>query len=276
MHPIFGSNNALFGTKHLVLVGISILLIIGLFLLVRKKSFRTLVSILFYSGLVSELIKIFYFSHINEHRFGGVLPKTDLPFHLCSIQLIFIAILYLVKNEKLHRFLLSFMRPSCLFGGIAAILIATDSSRNGGWLITTQYFGYHILLVVFALYLFNNKEMKFTIKDYSNCLKFLLVLMFFAFYINSMLYESDGSVNVNFMYVISPPQSGLPYLNENQGWFMYVVKYALLILVCITLSYIVPIINAIKEKRAEIATSAKESQAEEKAENPDELPATKN
>ena len=267
MTPIFGSNNALFGTKHLILIGISILLIVGLFLLVRKKSFRFLVSILFYGGLVSELIKIFYFSHINEHKFGGILPKTDLPFHLCSIQLIFIAILYLMKNEKIHRFLLSFMRPSCLFGGIAAILIATGSSRNGGWLITTQYFGYHILLVVFSLYLYTSKEMKFTIKDYSNCLKFLLVLMFFAFYINSMLYESTGAVDVNFMYVISPPQPGLPYLNEDQGWFMYVIKYALLVLVCITLSYIVPIVNAIKEKRAETAVSNNESKTLTTAEN---------
>ena len=263
MHPILGSNNPLFGTKHFLFVGLSLLLIVALFLFVRKKSFRFVVSILFYGGLVSELVKIFYFSHINEATMGGILPKTDLPFHLCSIQLIFIAILYLYKNEKMHRFLLSFMRPSCLFGGIAAILIATDSSRNGGWLITTQYFGYHVLLVVFALYLYTSKEMKFTVNDYFNCLKFLVVLMFFAFYINSMLYEADGSVAVNFMYVISPPQPGLPYLNENQGWFVYVLKYALLIIVCITLSYIVPIVHAIKEKRAKKAEVSPENDGNE-------------
>ena len=250
MTPIFGSNNALFGTKHLILIGISILLIVGLFLLVRKKSFRFLVSILFYGGLVSELIKIFYFSHINEHKFGGILPKTDLPFHLCSIQLIFIAILFLMNNEKIHRFLLSFMRPSCLFGGIAALLIPPYTPRNGGWLITTQYFGYHVLLVVFSLYLYTSKEMKFTIKDYFACLKFLLVLMFFAFYINSMLYETTGGADVNFMYVISPPQSGLPFLTEKYGWFVYIVHYAFLVLTCLTLSYIAPIIRAIKEKLA--------------------------
>ena len=259
MHTIMGSNNPLFGAKHFLFVGISLVLIVLLFLFLKKKSFKTVCAVLFYCGLVSELIKIFYFSHINADEMGGILPKTDLPFHLCSIQLIFITILYLFKNEKLNRFLLSFMRPSCLFGGIAAILIATDSSRNGGWIITTQYFGYHILLVVFALYLYANKEMKFTVKDYFNCLKFLVVLMFFAFYINSMLYEVGGGVDVNFMYVISPPQPGLPYLNENQGWFVYVLKYALLILVCITLSYIVPIVNALKEQFAK-KTPAEESE----------------
>ena len=94
------------------------------------------------------------------------------------------------------------------------------------------------------------REFAPTIKDYFNCLKFLLVLMFFAFYINSMLYESAGGVDVNFMYVISPPQSGLPFLTENYGWFVYIVHYAFLVLTCLTLSYIAPIIRAIKEKLA--------------------------
>ena len=36
----------------------------------------------------------------------------------------------------------------------------------------------------------------------------------------------DGNQTVNFMYVVNPPQKGLPYLNENQGWLMYMIKYA--------------------------------------------------
>ena len=70
--------------------------------------------------------------------------------------------------------------------------------------------------------------------------------MFFSIYINSMLY--DGNPNINFMYVVSPPQEGLPYLNENQGWFMYIIKYAILILLCVSLIYIKPIICSIKSK----------------------------
>ncbi len=246
MTPILGSNNGLFSLKHLLCIGVSVIIVAFLFILLRKKSFRTVCAVFFYSGIVSEIIKIFYYSHINEAKFGGVLPKTDLPFHLCSIQIIFIAVLYLYKNEKVHRFLLSFMRPSCLFGGIAAILIATDSSRNGGWILSLQYFGYHSILIMFSLYLYTTKEIKFDIKDYFNCLKFLLVLMFFAFYINSILY--DGVSAINFMYVINPPQDGLPYLNKDQGWFVYVLKYALLVIVCVTLSYIMPIIKAVKAK----------------------------
>lgn len=246
MSPFLGSNNPLFGLKHWICIALCIVVIVALFLVLRKKSFRTVCGVFFYCGIVSEIVKIFYYSHTNEATYGGILPKTDLPFHLCSIQIIFITILYLFHNEKLNRFLLSFMRPSCLFGGIAAILIATGSSRNGGWIISTQYFGYHAILVVFSLYLYRSKEIKFQLSDYFNCLKFLLVLMFFAFYINSILY--DGTANVNFMYVINPPQDSLPFLNKNQGWFVYVLKYATLVLTCVTLSYIVPIVKGIKEK----------------------------
>lgn len=243
--------NSLFGTKHLILIGISIVLIVLFYYLSRKLKHNQVCRTLFYVGIVSEIIKIFYYTIANEATHGGILPKTDLPFHLCSIQIIFITIINFVNSEKIKRFIYSFMLPSCLFGGIAAILIATDSSRNGNFIITLQYFLYHIALVVFSLHLFTTKEFKFDIKDYFNCFKFLLIIMFFAFYINSIVY--DGSNSINFMYVASPPQEGLPYLNEDSGWFVYILRYALLIVVCVTGCYIKPIIECIKNlKKKEV------------------------
>ncbi len=237
--------HTLFGTKHIILIVASIAVIVGLFILSKKLKFQMICKILFYVGIVSEIVKIFYYILANEEEYGGILPKTDLPFHLCSIQIIFIAIINISQNEKLKRFILSFMLPSCLFGGVAAILIATTSSLNA-WIITIQYFLYHIALVIFALNLLTSKEISLTIKDYFNCLKFLLIIMFFAIYINSILY--DGNPKINFMYVVSPPQSGLPYLNEEKGWFVYIIRYAILVLVAVTLCYIKPIVLAIKTK----------------------------
>jgi len=246
--------HGLFGIKHIILILLSIVTIIGLFLTFRRMKHNNVIKSMFYIGIVSEIIKIFYFTITNEDTLGGILPKTDLPFHLCSIQIIFITILNFSSNEKLKRFLYSFMLPSCLFGAIAAILIATDSSRNGNFIISLQYFGYHAALSAFSLYLFNNKEIKFDIKDYFNCLKFLVVIMLFAFYINSIVY--DGNDSINFMYVASPPQKGLPYLNENNGWVVYICHYALLILVCVTLCYIKPIITGIKGIKGRINNEA--------------------
>lgn len=238
--------HGLFGTKHLILAAVSCLLIGVLYYLTRKIKFEKICKYLLYVGIVSEIIKIFYYTIQNEAEYKGTLPRSDLPFHLCSIQILLITIVCVVNNEKIKRFVLSFMMPSCLFGGIAAILIATHSARNGMWIITLQYFGYHIAISVFALHILLSKEFKLNIKDYFNALKFLLVMMFFAFYINSMLY--DGVSDINFMYVVSPPQAGLPFLNENHGWLVYILHYAALILFCVSIAYIKPIISAIKEK----------------------------
>ena len=248
--------NPLFGTKHLILIGVSLCAIVALYFYLRNKKFSDVCKLCFYCGIVSEIIKIFYYIIQNEETHGGVLPKTDLPFHLCSIQIIFFSVLYISQNEKLKRFLISFMLPSCLFGGIAAILIATDSSRNGMWIITFQYFAYHVMLTAFSLFLFTSKEVKFSAKDYVSCLKFLLVIMFFAVYINSIVY--DGSDKINFMYVASPPQSGLPFLNENHGWLVYIAHYACTVLVCVTLCYIKPLIEffkALSGKKCESAAT---------------------
>ncbi len=235
--------NKIFGLKHIIIVCVSVALIVGLFFLSKKFRFETLCKFMFGLAIVCEVVKVFAYVIMNEERLGGILPKSDLPFQLCSIQLIFFAILIFSKNEKIKKWLYSFMLPSCLFGGIAAILIATSSSLNV-WVITFQYFFYHIGLVVFALNLFTRKEISFDVSDYFKCLIFLGGIFMFAIYINSICY--DGVSTVNFMYVVDPPQKGLPFLNEDSGWLVYMLRYAALVLVCITGCYIKHIITAIK------------------------------
>jgi len=104
------------------------------------------------------------------------------------------------------------------------------------------------------------EEFKLALSDYFNCLKFLLVIMFFAFYINSIVY--DGVSNINFMYVASPPQSGLPFLTEEYGWLVYIVHYAFLVITCVTLCYVKPIVSAIKAHFGKPASLEKEEERE--------------
>ncbi|MBQ2712659.1 MAG: YwaF family protein [Clostridia bacterium] len=238
--------NGLFGTKHIILIAGCVALIVAGFFLSKRFTIERLCKIMLGIGIVSEFIKIFYYIIANEETYGGILPKTDLPFHLCSIQIIFFVILNISKNERLKRILLSFMMPSCMIGGVAAILIATQSSLNGGWIITAQYFIFHTALVLFGIKLLTSKEIKLNVKDYFTSIVFLFVLFFVAIYVNSILY--DGNPNINFMYVASPPQSGLPFLNEDHGWLVYICHYAFLAITCITLTYIKPIIDAIRQK----------------------------
>ena len=239
--------NKLFGTKHIIIMIVCLIFIVVGYLLSRKISLKTVVKILFVIGILSEVTKVFYYIVQNEAVYNGYLPKSDLPFHLCSIQIIFIAILYLSKNERIKRLLESFMMPSCLFGGIFAILIATDSSRNGYWVISFQYFGYHAAITIFALKLMSCKELKWDIKYYLNCLSLLFVFGLGSIYLNSIL--NDGKSVVNFMYTVAPPQEGLPYLNKNNGWLSYILRYAFLAITLISLLYIIPIINVFKKSK---------------------------
>lgn len=160
--------HSIFGTKNLIILAISVAVIVIGSLLARKWPIQKLAKTMLGIGLVSEYIKVFYYIMANEATHGGVLPKTDLPFHLCSIQLIFMAVLVFSSNQKLKNLLLSFMIPSCLFGGVAALLIATTSSLNGGWILSVQYFGYHAAISIFAISLLLSKEFPLTVKSYVN------------------------------------------------------------------------------------------------------------
>ena len=262
------NDTSLFGTRHLVLIIISFALMAGLYIFSRKLSVKQCAKILLFVGIISETIKIFYYINANENKiyndatgamFNGVLPKSDLPFHLCSIQILLILVVNLTTNEKLRRFIFSFMVPSCLIGGIAAILIATASARSTV-IIAFQYFLYHIAISTFALRLLTDKEMKWRVGDMFNCFKFLLAIMFFAFYINSIVY--DGISNVNFMYVVGPPQEGLPFLNKDHGWLVYITHYAFLVLAGVTLCYMKAIIDTIKDKKAQVAAETVEEASE--------------
>ena len=239
--------HSVFGFKHLIILAVCAAAIVGGWFYVRKQSLGAVFKKMLLVGIVSELIKVFYYTVTNEEVYGGILPKTDLPFHLCSIQILFILVINITKSEKVKRFLYSFMIPSCLLGGIAALLLATTSSLNGMWILSVQYFGYHVAIVVLALKLITSREFTPTVGDYFNCLKFLLMLMFAAMYINSILY--DGVSNINFMYVASPPMSGLPFLNENHGWLVYIAHYGCLVLLCVTACYIKPIVKALSRKK---------------------------
>ena len=247
----------MFTGKHFIWLGISAA-IIAIHIILNKKfkfSYKANLYALFVVALVSEVVKIMLNMETlvgpTFETSGTYLNYESLPFHLCSIQIIFILIVNIVSNEKIKRFILSFMLPSCLIGGIAAILIATDSARNSP-IITCQYYLYHVAIVVFAIKIYNNGEFKLEMKDFFNCLKFILVIMFFALYINSWTYTDQmiatGKGQVNFMYVVSPPQQGLPFLNENHGWLVYICHYAFLIIFAIAGCYSKVLIDFFKNK----------------------------
>lgn len=222
----------MFSLTHIIFLVISIIYIIAIVILTRNKTVSFSIRWFLYIGIISEIIKVFYYIVTNDN--ANYLPKTDLPFHLCSIQILFLIFLSLNQNLKIKRLLIAFMIPTGLFGGIAALLLPTSSSINGLLILSIQYFIYHSTLIAFSVNMMKQKEMEFAIKDVFNVLKFLGFMGFLAIYINSILGPES---NVNFMYVVRPPMNGLPILNLNQGYIVYIIKYGLLAALLVMVSF---------------------------------------
>ena len=75
-------SHGLFGTKHRIILVVCLLLIVLGFIFSKKLSFEKIIKVMLGVGIVSEVIKVFYYIIANEATHGGYLPKTDLPFHL--------------------------------------------------------------------------------------------------------------------------------------------------------------------------------------------------
>ena len=237
----------MFGTKHIIVIAVCAAYIAAMLVLLAKEKppLRLVIRALFAVGIISETLKVFTYIVINEETYGGYLPKTDLPFHLCSVQIIFMLITVLTQNEKVKSVLRAFMLPTCLIGGIAAMLIPTSSSLSNS-VITVQYFLYHSSIVVYAVYLCMTDEVRFGVRDWRNALLMLSAFFFIAIYLNSWV--NDYSHPVNFMYVVNPPVSGLPYLNKDHGWLVYMIHYAFLAFFAVTMCYIKPVAAALRAK----------------------------
>lgn len=235
----------MFSTKHLIILAICAVFAAGALLLLIKKrpKLDTATKILLAIGVISETIKVCTYIILNEETYSGYLPKTDLPFHLCSVQLLFMVVLVLCRSSRVKKALYSFMLPTCLIGGFAALMIPTSSSLSIP-VITVQYFLYHSSIIVFAIYLYITSEISFEFRDYITACLLLFAAFFVAVYLNGWI--NDYEHPINFMYVVAPPMEGLPYLNKDHGWLVYIVHYAALAYFCITLCFIRPVLRKVK------------------------------
>lgn len=118
-------------------------------------------------------------------------------------------------------------------GSICAILIPT----NGTDFTTVpayQCFVYHGGLLWFSLYLILSGRAKLGLKAMGSNIGMLLLLAVAVLYVNGAL----SAYGTNFMYLVRPPMEDLPYLNLEQGWYVYFRRLLLLGLGLVSLFHI--------------------------------------
>lgn len=91
--------HSLFGTKHLLILAVCALAVCLGVIAVRKWPLRRMCRVLLHIGVVSEITKVIYYILANEAKYDGILPKSDLPFQLCSLQILFSLIFVCTEKE---------------------------------------------------------------------------------------------------------------------------------------------------------------------------------
>lgn len=224
----------MFSTKHFIWLAICLVFIAaGVFFSEKKKlSVEKGLTLMCALCVASEVVKLFcvLIAEERSNDNGVFIKETDLPFHLCSLQIFFAFVAKFTKNPKTRDFLLTFMIPTAIIGGIAALLIPTITLAFSN-VRTYQYFLYHAGIICFGIIALVRFKVKMDFKAYLKTLVGLLTIVMITFYINGALQ------NTNFLYLSEPPLDGLPILNMDNGWFVYFLSYMALALFLITLFF---------------------------------------
>ncbi len=219
----------MFSPEHFIWLAIAAAIACGMFVIhfKFKLSFDTVLNIMITVSIISEVTKILCNMEESLHEKGGmVLDPGDLPFHLCSIQILLILMLkFFVKSDSAKERLLGFMCPTMLIGAVCALFIPTVGTSFTKVQVY-QYFIYHAFLIFFASYVLKERLVKWSFRSYIYNLGYLGIFALICMWINSAL--SGGYPGANFMYLVRPPMEDLPVLNLNHGWIVYIIILAAL------------------------------------------------
>ena len=213
----------MFTTGHFIWLGVIAVAIAAAIVLTKKfnVSQNAVQKTVFYALIVLKLFHVCL--SMKESPDGGfVINQTQLSFHLCSLMIYSVILINVIKNEKFVKMMKSFMVPCMLIGAAMALLIPTEGV-NIATPRVWQYMLIHGVLVFYGLYLMIVEKVDLSVKAYLTNLKLLIVVVIFAFLMNSVLEQ----YNTNFLFLRKPPMEGLPILNLDNGWYVYFISLAL-------------------------------------------------
>lgn len=252
---------------HFIWLAVCIVFITVSTVLLRKYTppFKKVMSWACMAAVLSELVKTFSVIQLVPSADGAksyvFLDTTNLPLHLCSIQIIFIFYSRFAKDGKLKEILHAFMYPTCTIGAFIAVLL--PSIFSGGVTFSEaflsghpyEYFLYHSVLVILGLHIYYTHKDALRPKHYFTTMGALGALAFVSLYLNSMfadpVYENGTLVSVEntnnffftYRFVID--------LGFTEIWHWYIYLAAIFALACllVALFYIPVFVRYFKAKK---------------------------
>lgn len=257
----------MFSIQHFIWLAICAVVILISLLLCKKykPSLNTVLSICCVISAVSEIIKLFTMVQLVPTADGSLFyPYVELqhlPFHLCSIQIIFIFYARFAKEGTVKDRLLGFMYPTTIIGALFALALPSiytttiTASQSFTHPIAYQLFLYHAMLIVLGSYIYTCKKDTFNPSYYFSTELFLFVISLIAIYVNALcstpVYENGKLVSVehvtNFFFTILTP-IGLK-LTEKWQWGVYILVLLGLAILTIGIAYIPVFVRYFKEKK---------------------------
>ncbi|MDR0384097.1 MAG: YwaF family protein [Christensenellaceae bacterium] len=228
----------MFSNNHFILLGICGAAIVLASLLAKKMNWnlKWVLLVCCFITILCETTKIL--NNLSIDDYGARFSVWALPFHLCSMQIFALWFCYLTKNDRRREIMFCLMVPTIIIGAAMALLlptIGTDLTNPEVW----TSFIFHSMLMFFAVYLLLTKRVKITTRVYFRNLAFLAaILIVVGFWVNGMF-------GTNFLYVMHPPMTGLPLLNLDNGYYIYLISYLCLAVLLFTICHFVFIISSL-------------------------------
>lgn len=247
----------MFSTGHIMWICISLFLIAGGLILVkiRKPAFDDVLKVCFFLGIIFELVKIFavaqilpvvdpvitggeageVLSYLPAGQYSPYIENSHLPFELCSLQLLFYAIVIWSSDPKWKERFTALIFVTGIIGGLLGIVLSSIAPEHQSvrdfftspraW----QFFLYHSMVVTVGIVAGFSEESKVSFKDLKNVLPAIISLDIISFYFNSIfsdpVYENAKPVallyRTNFFSSYVNPL-GL-VLTEKWQWLTYLI-----------------------------------------------------
>ncbi|MBO4693362.1 MAG: YwaF family protein [Clostridia bacterium] len=266
----------MFSFEHILWIIISFVFVaLIIFFYGRKKpSFEKVLNCAIIGCIASEILKLISYIKLVPSAGGEMatpyLPLSQLPLHMCSLQIVLIIYVRYAKNKDRRDYVLAFMYPTTIVGAISAMILPrifrTDVTPDKAFLtpVTYQFFFYHVLLIALGVIIVRSGEINWQKRHLKAALIIFFVMSFASFYLNSVFavptYVDGKLVSVdfstNFFYSYQNPL-GITFTAIWQ-WYLYVMGMYILAVSIIVL-FIYPLIFA-QAKRVTVLPGKKVKQ----------------
>ncbi len=266
----------MFGVGHIVFIIISIILILcgtavcfakkppvekvlktGFCLAAAMEVFKMLLSLKMVP-VVEPVITGGEFMYRETGRYSPYLMAEHLPFELCSLQIVFMFLAIVIKNETWKRRIYSVIYGTAIIGGTLAILLsslAPEYDSAADFLLAPrawEFFIYHVMIIVIALYLGFGKVCDIRFADCKWMIAAVALLDYASFYLNSMLsvpaYMNDRLIGLEYAVNFFSSYNNPLGIAVKEKW-QYLIYLAIRISVAITVILLVYLPLYLRDRR---------------------------